>query len=59
MEAREAAQAWYDFSYNLVVDGFHTYFVGESRVLVHDNSLAWLQNKNVLPGLAISDAASP
>ena len=25
--------------YNLVVSEFHTYFVGESRVLVHDNSL--------------------
>ncbi len=59
VEAREAAQAWYDFSYNLVVEGFHTYFVGESRVLVHDNWLTWLQNKNVLPGLASSDATSP
>ena len=25
-------------AYNLVVDGFHTYFVGESKLLVHDNS---------------------
>lgn len=26
-------------TYNLVVDGFHTYFVGESRVLSYDNTL--------------------
>jgi hypothetical protein len=25
-------------AYNLVVDGWHTYFVGRQRVLVHDNS---------------------
>jgi hypothetical protein len=24
--------------YNLVVEGFHTYFVGESRILVHDTT---------------------
>ena len=27
-------------THNLVVDGFHTYFVGEERVLSYDNSLA-------------------
>ena len=27
-----------DQAYNLVVEGFHTYFVGEHRLLVHDNS---------------------
>ncbi len=26
-------------TYNLVVDGFHTYFVGEHRILSHDNTL--------------------
>lgn len=25
--------------YNLVVDGFHSYFVGKNSVLVHDNSV--------------------
>ena len=36
--------------YNLVVGDFHNYFVGESRVLVHDNSP--LQQDYELPGLA-------
>ncbi len=27
-----------DKAYNLVVEDFHTYFVGSSRLLVHDNS---------------------
>ena len=35
--------------YNLVVSEFHNYFVGELRVLVHDNSP--LQEKSGLPGL--------
>ncbi len=29
----------YGSAYNLVVDGFHTFFVGTARVLVHDNTL--------------------
>lgn len=29
------AREWYAFSYNLIVDDFHTYFVGEPRILVH------------------------
>jgi hypothetical protein len=36
--------------YNLVVSDFHNYFVGESRVLVHDNSP--LQPVSGLPGSA-------
>jgi hypothetical protein len=36
--------------YNLVVSEFHNYFVGESRVLVHDNSP--LQEVSGLSGLA-------
>ncbi len=31
-------KAWYDFSHNLVVADFGTYFVGESGLLVHDNT---------------------
>ncbi len=30
-----AAKEWYAFSYNLVVDDFHTYFVGKNGTLVH------------------------
>lgn len=33
IEPTEEAEA-----HNLVVDGYHTYFVGKSRLLVHDNS---------------------
>jgi hypothetical protein len=37
-------------AYNLVVAEFNTYFVGEHRVLVHDNA-ARSPTKSVLPGL--------
>ncbi len=30
-----AAKEWYAFAYNLVVDDFHTYFVGDDGILVH------------------------
>jgi len=37
------AKPWEDSgdttSYNLIVDGFHTFFVGQHRLLVHDNTL--------------------
>jgi hypothetical protein len=26
-------------TYNLIVDSFHTYFVGEGKVLCHDNTV--------------------
>ena len=47
------AKAWYELSDNLVVDDFHTYFVGDSRVLVHDNRL-YIHDRtgNPLPGLS-------
>ena len=38
-------------AHNLVVDGFHSYFVESSRVLVHDN-LARIPTPNTLPGFA-------
>jgi len=39
-------------TYNLIVDGHHTYFVGAGRVLSHDNSVR--QSTNALvPGLRI------
>jgi len=37
-------------AYNLIVDGFHTYFVGEQGVLVHDNLLRE-PTTAVVPGL--------
>jgi DNA-directed RNA polymerase subunit L len=37
-------------AYNLVVDGFHTYFVGSHGLLVHDNSIR-RPTTAVLPGL--------
>jgi hypothetical protein len=41
------------FSYNLIVDDFHTYFVGDQRVLVHDNLLFVFDGPTgPLPGLA-------
>ena len=37
-------------TYNLIVDGFHTYFVGEGKVLCHDNTVRRPTNCAV-PGL--------
>jgi hypothetical protein len=44
-EAKHAVEA-----YNLVVDGLHTYFVGEGQLLVHDNAPLPEQPQSV-PGL--------
>ncbi len=44
IEAGEDAE-----SFNLVVDGFHTFFVGQTRRLVHDNSCP-RPTQSVLPG---------
>lgn len=33
-----APKPWYEFAHNLVVDDFHTYFVGRNRLLAHDNT---------------------
>jgi len=41
-----------DKTYNLVVDGFHTYFVGMSQVLVHDVSIT-SPTDAVVPGLVV------
>lgn len=38
-------------TYNLIVDGFHSYFVGFDRVLAHDNTPCRPTN-SVVPGLA-------
>ncbi|NQT13038.1 MAG: hypothetical protein HQ582_09840 [Planctomycetes bacterium] len=48
----EEALFSYGVSFNLIVDDFHTYFVGESRILVHDNRLfVYDQTSAPLPGL--------
>ena len=39
-------------TYNLIVDGHHTYFVGAGRVLSHDNSVRQSTN-SVVPGLHV------
>jgi hypothetical protein len=38
VERVEPDQAWYDFSHNLIVADFGTYFVGKPGILVHDNT---------------------
>ncbi len=37
LEERPDAKPGDELSYNLIVEGFHTYFVGEERLLVRDN----------------------
>ncbi len=68
LQQAPAAGLWYDqlkqrpdakpedvLSYNLVVDEFHTYFVGDARLLVHDNILFPLDGPvPPVPGLASS-----
>lgn len=39
-------------AYNLVVDGWNTYFVGSNRVLVHDNQPRRM-TQSVLPGYVL------
>jgi hypothetical protein len=34
----EADQLPAEFAYNLIVDDFHTFFVGDQGLLVHDNT---------------------
>lgn len=43
-----------DQAYNLVVEDFHTYFVGEHRLLVHDNS-APLPVLGPVPGISAAE----
>ena len=37
-------------TYNMIVEDFHTYFVGKSGILSHDNTLRGA-NKHVVPGV--------
>jgi len=38
VEEIPAGEPWEGFTHNLIVDDFHTYFVGDSRVLVQDGT---------------------
>jgi hypothetical protein len=40
-----------DQAFNLVVDGFNTYFVGQQGLLVHDNEFR-KPTRSIVPGLA-------
>ena len=53
IEEIPAATAWYDVSYNLQVDDFHTFFVGENQVLVHHLSMLSIldEGSSLVPGL--------
>jgi hypothetical protein len=44
-------------AYNLIVAGFHTYFVGRERVLVHDNTLP-KPTTAIVPGLLHEEAVA-
>ncbi len=44
-------------TYNLVVDGFHTYFVGKNRVLSYDNTLV-KPTLRVVPGYSLLASAN-
>ncbi len=50
VEIREITQGGHRETYNLVVADFHTYFVGESRILSHDNTRR-RPTSALLPGL--------
>jgi hypothetical protein len=53
VEEIPAATAWYESSYNLIVDDFHTFFVGESQVLVHHLTMLSIldEGSSIVPGL--------
>ncbi|MHB8972518.1 MAG: polymorphic toxin-type HINT domain-containing protein [Pirellulaceae bacterium] len=53
IEEIPAATAWYDVSYNLQIDDFHTFFVGENQVLVHHLSMLSIldEGSSLVPGL--------
>lgn len=53
LEEIPAPQEWFAFSYNLEVDGFRTFFVGDSRLLVHQLSMLSVldEGASLVPGL--------
>ena len=53
VEEIPAAKEWYEFSYNLQVADFHTFFVGKNQVLVHHLSMLSIldEGSSLVPGL--------
>jgi hypothetical protein len=53
VEQLPAAKEWYEFSYNLQVADFHTFFVGANQVLVHHLSMLSIldEGSSQVPGL--------
>jgi hypothetical protein len=51
LEVKSVAVGDTEETYNLVVADFHTYFVGKSKVLSHDNTIRKPTNM-IVPGLA-------
>jgi hypothetical protein len=53
IEEVPAAEAWYEFAYNLQVADFHTYFVGQNQILVHHLTMLSVldEGSTVVPGL--------
>jgi hypothetical protein len=50
VDLRSVSEGLEETAYNLEVGQFHTYFVGKSRVLVHDNTCPQ-PTTNILPGV--------
>jgi hypothetical protein len=53
VERIPAAKEWYEFSHNLQVADFHTFFVGQNQVLVHHLSMLSIldEGSSRVPGL--------
>ncbi|MHB9079354.1 MAG: polymorphic toxin-type HINT domain-containing protein, partial [Pirellulaceae bacterium] len=53
VEEIPAATAWYDCAYNLIVDDYHTFFVGENQALVHHLTMLSIldEGSSLVPGL--------
>ncbi|MHB0955845.1 MAG: polymorphic toxin-type HINT domain-containing protein [Pirellulaceae bacterium] len=53
VEEIPAAVEWYEFSYNLQVADYHTFFVGENQILVHHLSMLSIldEGSSQVPGL--------
>ena len=45
-------------AYNLVVEGFHSYFVGKEKYLTHDNTIRRPTDR-LVPGLACKSSTAP
>ena len=50
MRVSRVEEAEFAPTYNLIIADFHTYFVGDGRVMCHDNTVAEPTNA-LVPGL--------